>query len=189
MISSAKVIYENNSRFGSNVFPYVIPGDQSIDIDTRVDWSIAEFLLEQRSIAFIVTGNDRIGMGHIYNMLNLAAYFASYRILFVGYDISNTGRRIIESHNYEYVEYESFLVNKNGRYFSGILVDILKYSGHILDTLKVLSKNILLFEAEDIGNVQAPLIINAIYSKSAFPEFNNELRGIEYYVLPAFYIS
>ena len=47
MISSAKVIYENNSGFGSNVFPYVIPGDQSIDIDTRVDWSIAEFLLEQ----------------------------------------------------------------------------------------------------------------------------------------------
>jgi CMP-N-acetylneuraminic acid synthetase len=36
---------EHGSIFGSRVYPYIMPAERSVDIDTEIDFRLAEILL------------------------------------------------------------------------------------------------------------------------------------------------
>ena len=44
-LSTSKSILDNNSFVSSNTIGYIMPKEYSIDIDTQLDWEIAEFLM------------------------------------------------------------------------------------------------------------------------------------------------
>ena len=46
-LSSKKSILLNNSLFTSDTVGYIMPEKYSIDIDTQLDWEIAEFLMKR----------------------------------------------------------------------------------------------------------------------------------------------
>ena len=46
-LSSKESILRNNSFFSSNTTGYIMPEEYSIDIDTQLDWEIAEFLMKK----------------------------------------------------------------------------------------------------------------------------------------------
>ena len=47
-LSSIDSIFQNNSFISSNTVGYIMPEEFSIDIDTQLDWEIAEFLMTQK---------------------------------------------------------------------------------------------------------------------------------------------
>ena len=48
-LSTSKSILDNNSFISSNTVGYIMPREYSIDIDTQLDWEIAEFLMKKLS--------------------------------------------------------------------------------------------------------------------------------------------
>ena len=63
---------KENSRFGENIEIFVLDEYEGLDIDTPLDWLIAETLMKRLKIVFVVNGNKNVGMGHIYRTLTLA---------------------------------------------------------------------------------------------------------------------
>ena len=61
-----------DSRIGPNVDLYVLAGRERIDIDSYEDWSLCEFYLRRKKLVFFVRGYPEIGLGHVYNALQIA---------------------------------------------------------------------------------------------------------------------
>ncbi|MBW9220106.1 acylneuraminate cytidylyltransferase family protein [Methanothermococcus sp. SCGC AD-155-N22] len=66
---------KENSRFGKKIDVFVLDEIEGMDIDTPLDWLIAETLMKRLTILFVVNGNEKIGMGHVYRTITLADKF------------------------------------------------------------------------------------------------------------------
>ena len=131
LITKSKFLRPNN-RIGKNVELY-FPRDyeENIDIDNFHDLKICEFYLRNKKILFVVAGNKKIGLGHVYNLLQLATEMNNHNITFLVDKKSKMAFDKIKSYNYPVLKQS----NKN------ILDDIKKINpdvivNDILDTKK-----------------------------------------------------
>ena len=65
---------------------------------------IAEILMRQTKIVFVVNGNRTIGMGHVYRALNLANLLIGHDLTFVTYSSDKQALDLILSHKYRVIE-------------------------------------------------------------------------------------
>ena len=141
---------------------FVIPKDQSIEIDSYQNWWVCEKLLKRKNILFNVIGSSDIGMGHIYRSLSIAHEIIDHNIMFICSESNQLALNKIAS-----TDYHVSVANN--------LEDILKLNpdivvNDILDTdeeymLNLKNNNIKTLNFEDLGpgSKIADITINEIY--------------------------
>lgn len=176
-------ILTSSNRIGNKVDLYLLSKGEEIDIDTYQDWNLCEYYLKRKHILFVVTGNDNVGLGHVYNTLLIANDILNHNITFLVDKDSKLALEKINSKNY----------NVKIQTKSNIIEDIMELSPDIvindcLDTdykyvkkLKELNISIINFEDLGEGSKLADLVVNAIYPEKMY--MKNHYYGPDYFIL------
>lgn len=157
-----------DSRLGENIQLFELSGDEAVDVDTFGDLRQVENILCRKTTAFYVNGNNQLGLGHIYRVIQLAdELFLKPDIL---YDINQTDRSVFgeTTHNLIPVngEEELFSVFREKQY-DRIINDVLSTSERYMRRIrKVLpTARIINFEDEGEGARLADIVFNALYEE------------------------
>jgi CMP-N-acetylneuraminic acid synthetase/spore coat polysaccharide biosynthesis predicted glycosyltransferase SpsG len=171
------------SRIGKGVDLQVLSGGEEIDIDSHDDWSLCEFHLRRRSILFVVTGNEKVGLGHVHNTLLVANDILNHHVEFLVDRDSTMARDEIASRNYAVRMQQSDDILDDIRMINPDVVvnDRLDTDPEYVRGLKELGLQVVNFEDLGDGARYADLVVNAIYpEKEALPR---HYFGPEYFVL------
>ncbi len=183
VVSKREVVTENG-RFGAHIELLEIDEKEAIDIDTRMDWWIAEKLLLRKRILFRTDGYARIGLGHIYRTLLLADRLIDHDLLFVTDAEHQLGTTVLEDRFYP------VRTIRSAADFNAILDewkpdivinDILDTDAAYIQRLK--SRGIFVVNFEDLGkgSALADLVFNALYEEPL--PLENYHCGKRYYCL------
>jgi len=169
------------SRFGALVGAVQQDKTESVDIDDRFDWWLAEKQMQRKSIVFRVEGNAEIGLGHVYRCMTLTDRMIDHDITFVIRRTSRIGINLLKSKFHKVV---SFTAPKEEIKAIAscapdiVINDILDTKVSYIKALKTLGCKVVNFEDQGAGRTQADVVINAMYKTvDAGP---NELNGPEY---------
>lgn len=178
-----KDIITPENRIGKNVELYVLQNGEEIDIDTYEDWNICEYHLRRKDILFVVTGNDKIGLGHVYNTLLIANDILNHKITFLVDSKSQMAYDKIASKNYPvFIQENDDLLKDIEKINPDIVInDILDTKKEYVQKLK--EKNYKVANFEDLGDGAkiADLVVNAIYPEQQV--LKNHYFGHDYFVL------
>jgi len=177
-----KNIITENSRIGKNVDLFVLKSPESIDIDTYEDWNLCEYYLRRKKILFVVRGNKKIGLGHVYNALILANDIVEHDLMFLALNDSKLAYNKISEKNYIIKFQEKDLIEEIESINPDVVInDILDTDMKYISALKNLGIKVINFEDLGEGAKKADLVINAIYpEKEIFP---NHYFGHKYFLL------
>lgn len=182
VISKRNVVVPE-SRIGGKTSVYEISEVESIDIDDRNDWLLAENLLRRQKIIFRVEGHLKLGLGHIYNCLTLAFSMIEHDVLLVISKNSREGIEKIKASNLPYRIIKSdaeidVLINefKPDIWVNDCLDTDEKYIRH----LKSMIPRVISIEDLGSGIKEADAVINALYDDVQQP---NVYSGWEYVCL------
>jgi len=180
LITRSNIISEKN-RIGEKTELYILPKNEAIDIDTYEEWNICEYYLKRKNILFVVTGNRKNGLGHIYNTLTIANDILNHKIQFLVDKESDLGYEVLIKNNY------SVTIQR----CADIIEDILDIKpdiviNDILDTeekyvKRLKQEDITVINFEDLGKgaKYANLAINAIYPESEI--YPDHYYGAKYF--------
>ena len=182
LITRNTIITENN-RIGKNVELYELNSPESIDIDTYEDWNLCEYYLKRKKILFVVTGNEIVGLGHVYNTLLLANDILEHEILFLVDKNSKLAFDKINSKNYNVLMQENENIIDDIKKINPDVVinDILDTTEEYIKSLKSLNYKVINFEDLGSGAKYADLVINAIYPEKE--KLQRHYFGADYFLL------
>jgi len=164
LITRANLVTQH-SRIGSNVDLVVLSQGEAIDIDSQDDWSLCEYYLKRKFVLFVVAGNSKIGLGHVYNTLLMASDLVRHRIEFLVDSSSELARQKIAINNYTVHMQDGAELIENIRSLRPDVVvnDRLDTSAEYVKQLKAEGIAVINFEDLGPGAKYADLVINAIY--------------------------
>jgi len=171
------------NRIGQNVDLYILSNGEEIDIDTYADWNLCEYYLKRKHILFVVTGNNIVGLGHVYNTLLIANDILNHRITFLVDKESGLAYEKIASKNYPvfFQKHENILKDIETIDPDVVINDRLDTQAEYMLGIKKLGVKTVNFEDLGEGAKYADLVINAIYpEKQVLP---NHYFGHDYFVL------
>ena len=183
VISKRRVV-TMKSRFGNKIAIFPISREEAVDIDEEVDWVFAKTLLNQLSIAFIVRGNQHIGMGHVYRVITLADAFLGNHIHFLAYDSDDKTIDFIRQHGYAVINCpnkQTLLRHLTDSRLDLVVNDILDTGEEYISDLHAMGCFVVNFEDLGKGSLQADLVFNALYEFSSPPP--NHRFGSKYVCL------
>jgi CMP-N-acetylneuraminic acid synthetase/spore coat polysaccharide biosynthesis predicted glycosyltransferase SpsG len=171
---------KKDSRFGENVDIFILEETEGLDIDTEMDFLIAETAIKRLKITFIVNGNNEIGTGHVYRTLTLADGFLGHDITFITMDSSNESISLIKERGYNIISTDknSLFGLLNDLNPCIIINDILDTKFNYITKLKDLGFFVVNFEDLGDGADEAHLVFNALYEKTN--PMPNHRFGYEY---------
>ena len=171
------------NRIGKNVELYILSNGEEIDIDTYEDWNLCEYHLKRKNILFVVTGNDIVGLGHVYNTLLVANDILNHKITFLVDKDSKLAYDKISLKNYPVFIQECENILDDIKKFNPDLVinDRLDTALEYMEGLKKLSIKTINFEDLGEGSKIADLVINAIYPEKQI--IKNHYFGHNYFIL------
>lgn len=172
---------KENSRFGEKVSVYEVPVEEAIDVDTPLDWLIAETLLERMKILIVTSGNSKIGLGHIFRTLTIADNFLGNDIAFFLVNSNEEVRKIVEHYGFRVWCGDIKDACKYSKEFDIVINDILDTEEWYIDTLIKQGKFVVNFEDLGPGSRKAHIVFNALYERLNVPE--NHKYGYKYAVL------
>ena len=181
-ISRRDIITENN-RIGSNVSLYLLDDSESIDIDTFQDWAICEYILKKKKILFVVTGNNIVGLGHVYNSLLVANDILNHEIKFLVDKDSLLAAEVLSRYNYEViVQTKPEILDDIKVLMPDIVInDRLDTDEKYISNLKEICSKVINFEDLGSGAAIADLVFNAIYPENK--EYDHHYYGADYFLL------
>ncbi len=183
-VISKRDFIKPTGRFGKKISIYEMPEREAGDIDTPQDWWIAETELNKKNILIRVDGYSKIGMGHIYRGLQLAAGLIEHKVMFVISNKSDIGiEKINESHYpYKVISDNKEIIDIIEDFKADIVInDILNTDVEYVKSLKSVGVRVVNFEDEGDGAQYADAVINALYEKDN-PE-RNTFYGSDYYLI------
>lgn len=160
------------SRIGRNVGLFLLSGGEEIDIDVYEDWNLCEFILKRKTVLFVVSGNDEIGLGHVYRCLLLAGGILNHRVIFLVDYKSRLAFEKISQHHYEvHIQQNEELFDAIDAFSPDVVInDILDTPEDYVRSLKKRQFTVINFEDLGEGAQQADLVINALYpERSVLP--------------------
>lgn len=165
LISKSQFICPN-SRLGEKIKLFELSGDEAIDVDTFGDLKQVENIFCRKSIAFYVNGNNQLGLGHIYRVVQLADEFFTKPDIY--YDKNQTDPAVFgeTTHNLIGVDGVQGLFSALHQHqYDRFVNDILSTSQEYMEDLKQCLPNakIINFEDEGKGAYLADLVFNALY--------------------------
>lgn len=163
-----KEFVKEYTRFGKDIDVFILDEIEGLDIDTEIDFLIAEAAIKRLKIVFVVNGNQKIGMGHIYRSLTLADGFLGHKVIFITWGSDKQSISLIKEKGYEVFETnESLIFDKLNEITPDIIIN------DILDTetvyiTKLREHGFFVINFEDLGNgaENAHLVFNALYEKT-----------------------
>jgi len=182
LITRNDIISENN-RIGKNVDLALLSGGEKIDIDTYEDWNLCEYYLKRKHILFVVTGNNTVGLGHVYNTLLIANDILNHDVTFLLDKESELAFNVIKSKNFHVIIQQNDDIIEDIKLINPdvIINDRLDTSKEYMQQLKKQNYKVVNFEDLGIGCEEADVVINAIYpEKDVLP---NHYFGHDYFVL------
>lgn len=170
----------DKSRLGNKIDITFLDELEGLDIDTDVDFLMAETAIKRLKMAFVVNGNKNVGMGHIYRSLTLADGFLGHNIKFVTYESGPASTGLMEDRGYKVVETaKDCLLSKLEELDPDIIInDILDTDEDYIKYLKDSGFFVVNFEDLGTGSNVAHLVFNALYEKTN-PNSNHRF-GYEY---------
>ncbi|MFX0084960.1 MAG: cytidylyltransferase domain-containing protein [Candidatus Hodarchaeota archaeon] len=158
----------NNSRFGPQLSTFVIKQDESIDIDSPIDFLLCEKILSIVRIGFVVIGDFLSGFGHVYRCLTLANSLIGYDIIFFALDCNQNAIDLIQNNGYKVVKTENsnLLENITKNKPDIIVNDILDTEVDFIKKLRDLELFVVNFEDLGAGAEKTHLTFNALYEKT-----------------------
>lgn len=174
-----------DSRFGKNIYLFVVPEGESVDIDSREDWWIAENKMRKLKIFLRVDGGKNMGMGHVYRAITLAHALSLHNdVIFLIKEDSDAVLKKIRENNYTIITFENedelFRILKE----SGgdiVINDILDTEDEYVDILKRIGYFVVNFEDLGSGADKADIVFNALYENTNPPP--NHYFGYKYVCL------
>ena len=153
------------SLLGQQVERLVLPRDRAVAIHDQHDWWVCEKLLARKKILFVVAGNERLGMGHVYRTLSIAHELTDEEISFLCTKDSDLAVNFITSHYYpsEMQDSESLAQEVIARRPDLVVNDILDTEAEYVQALKEAGVKVVSFEDQGEGVRQADLVVNALY--------------------------
>ncbi|MGB5820715.1 MAG: hypothetical protein WBG90_14615 [Saonia sp.] len=172
-----------NSRFGKRIEVFPLSKKEAIDIDDFDDWNLCEYYLKRKTILFVVSGNSRIGMGHVYNTLSIANEILDHRIVFLVDSTSKLAYDKITESNYEvYIQDQPSIIQGIELIRPNVVInDILDTTEEYILELRQRAYRIINFEDIGQGSKHADLVINAMYPEHKL--ILNHYYGHEYFIL------
>ncbi len=182
LITRNNIISKNN-RIGNNVDLLILDNGEEIDIDTYEDWSICEYLLRRKHIVFVVTGNNTVGLGHVYNTLLIANDILNHQITFLVDSESELAFKVIESKNYPvFIEQtDNVIKDIEGLKPDIVINDRLDTSKDYMKALKKANYTVINFEDLGEGSQYADRVFNAIYPVQK--DLSSQYFGQDYFIL------
>ena len=170
------------SRLGNRIHLCELSGSEAIDIDTWGDLKQVESIFCHKSAAFYVNGNNKLGLGHVYRVIELADEFFFKPDIY--YDINQTDPSVFgdTTHNLIPVDgVEGLLQALSHQQYDRVINDILSTSREYMEQLRLALPHakIINFEDEGTGAVLADLVFNALYEDAASP---NVRAGDPYFI-------
>ena len=181
-ISRRKIVTENN-RIGLKVSLYILDDSESIDIDTFQDWAICEYLLKKKKILFVVTGNNIVGLGHVYNSLLIANDILNHDIHFLVDKDSSLAAEVLSQYNYKVAIQKNEKITKDIELFQPdvIINDCLDTQESYIKSIKKICSKVINFEDLGSGAIISDLVFNAIYPEDI--EYDHHFYGAKYFLL------
>lgn len=181
-ISRRKIVTENN-RIGLKVSLYILDDSESIDIDTFQDWAICEYLLKKKKILFVVTGNNIVGLGHVYNSLLIANDILNHDIHFLVDKDSSLAAEVLSQYNYKVAIQKNEKITKDIELFQPdvIINDCLDTQESYIKSIKKICSKVINFEDLGSGAIISDLVFNAIYPENI--EYDHHFYGAKYFLL------
>ena len=165
IIACRRSMIDSGSRIGGEIALMKVDAHEGHDIDTHLDWALAEALVSTPTVAFRVIGNATFGLGHAFRALTLADRLAS-KPLFITDSASDLAHDLIASRHHEVVQCDltDDLVKLLDEREIDILVnDILDTTKEEIEQLRSPTRLIVNFEDMGAGSAEADLTINALY--------------------------
>lgn len=190
LITRNSIITENN-RIGPKVELIELAEKEAIDIDTFADWNLCEYYLQHKTIVFSLTGNNVVGLGHVYNCLTLANQILNHRLIFILDKDSQLGVEKIKENNYEVYIQKSESIAEDILSFAPDLVinDCLDTSAKYMKSLK--QSNVKVLNIEDLGEGInfADTVVNAIYPEKGRAKENHFFGPSYFAIRDEFYLA
>ena len=186
LITRACCVREN-TRIGEKVGLFELSGDEAIDINNFGDLKLAENALIRKETAIYVNGNNRIGLGHVTRMLQIADELFTTPDFY--YD-----RNVTEPSGFGKTMYKLIPVDGDDGFINAIkshsyeliLNDILNTSEEYMKRLReVTSARIINFEDNGTGAAYADVVFNALYENG---DNGNVVTGFKYYIIPKLFL-
>ena len=184
IVVSKREFVTQTGRFGPQIDLIEVNEKEAIDIDTRMDWWMAEKLLLRKRIIFRTDGYHQIGLGHIYRSLLLADRLIDHDLLFVTQEKHQLGAEVLKKRHYpvKTIESASDFETLIENWCPDIIInDILDTDPEYVEQLK--DKGLFVVNFEDLGKGShlADLVINALYEEPL--PLDNYYCGKHYYCL------
>jgi CMP-N-acetylneuraminic acid synthetase/spore coat polysaccharide biosynthesis predicted glycosyltransferase SpsG len=169
-----------NNRIGNNLSLFEVDKYESVDIDSPLDWWVAEKLLRRKKVLFRVDGYEEIGLGHIYRTLTLAHSIMDHDVSFLMNSKYELGIGIVQSYNFKVETFNENPLEKIKDLQPDIVInDILDTNKDYILALK--ESGITVYNFEDLGEgaEYADGVFNALYPGSVPSE--NFYTGEKFY--------
>lgn len=188
VISKSEIVTEN-TRIGKNVDVYEISEKEAIDVDSFQDLLCVEQVLNEHRTAMVVNGNNQIGMGHVYRMLEVADTL--YYKPDIYFDKRITDIKVFRNTTYQLKAYDNTqelldMLAQEG--YERVINDILDTDEKYILSLKNIRSDIKIVNFEDLGKGRrkADIVINALYHEDI--ESSNIYCGERYYLAPKMFL-
>lgn len=172
----------DTSRLGNNIYLYELDDAEAVDVYCFGDLKQVENILCQKKVAIYVNGNNSIGLGHIYRVIQLADELFSKPDIYFDYNQTNINAFGKTTHNLIAVDGIQGLFNciKNIKY-DIFINDILSTDTDYMFKLKQLMPmaKIINFEDEGSGAKLADKVFNALYENA---REDNVCAGEKYFI-------
>ena len=180
LITKSSFVTET-SRFGKKISVYEVPFKEAVDVDTPVDWLMAEIFLSTVKILIVTSGNTLVGLGHIYRTVTLADNFLGNEITFFLVDSNERAKEIIRQYGFKMRCGELKDVFEYSEAVDIVINDILDTEEWYINKLKKQGKFVVNFEDLGVGAQKAHIVFNALYERLEAPK--NHRYGYKYVVL------
>ncbi|MEM7411062.1 MAG: NTP transferase domain-containing protein [Myxococcota bacterium] len=178
-------ILDTGSRFGTRVSAVELGATESLDIDDRFDWWLAEKSLQRRRIAFRVVGNRETGLGHAYRALTLADRLIDHELhFFVRPDHGLAAQRIETRRHPVHVVGQSEELEALRACAPDLIVnDVLDTTKREMEAFRSLGAAVVNFEDLGPGAALADAVVNALYDVPGGGFDGNVHQGVSHCVL------
>jgi CMP-N-acetylneuraminic acid synthetase/spore coat polysaccharide biosynthesis predicted glycosyltransferase SpsG len=167
ILASKRSVITQDNRIGQRVTLYEVDKYESVDIDSPMDWWIAEKILKRKKVVIRVDGYKEIGLGHIYRTLTLANNIIDHELIFLMDERYELGINIVKQQNFRIETFVYDPLYKIVELKPDIVInDILDTSKEYILALKEMGIKVYNFEDLGDGAEFADGVFNALYPGS-----------------------
>lgn len=184
ILATRRSFVHENSRLGTNIDLVELSREESVNIEDKEDWLVAENYLQKKKIAIVVNAFEEIGRRHLDRCLSIASKLIFHDVLFLIDESSQLGINILNDYRYPYAVYDGTdeLFEKLRQFGPQIVLnDILDTSSEYILKLKDEGYFVVNFEDLGVGSEFADVVFDSLYEQDASQK--NIFSGYKYYIL------